>query len=52
MIFTLDKGIKHFTRIFGTFQIKTPLIFNTFSKFEITPIQYFNGDPTPHCFTF
>ena len=38
------KGIKHFT-LFSEHFRSNFLSFDTFSKFEITPLQYFNGDP-------
>ena len=37
------KGIKHFTLFSEHF--RSNFSFDTFSKFEITPLQYFNGDP-------
>ena len=44
MILTLVKGRKHFTPNFGTFRSNL-LSFDTFSKFEMTPLQYFKRSP-------
>ena len=53
-VLLLVKEIKDFTKdftlIFGKFR-SNYLLFDTFSQFEITPLQYFNGDPPPYTHT-